>query len=286
MIRVLSIVFFTISLFANPNIEIFTYPKNPINGTTFLIKVTQDDNKSLKKLSVKFNKKRYKSLKDNTHILLPISYRIKLGRHEIEIYGTKSNNKKFREKFIITIKEGKYPSEKLTVSKKKTSFSKKTLKRIKKERENAIKIYSKFTNKKYKKPFLYPLHTKITSSYGKKRLFNNKLKSYHSGTDFRANMGTPIKVSNDGVVKLAKNRFFAGGSIIIDHGEGIFSVYYHLSKFLVKKGQKVKRGQIIALSGKSGRVTGPHLHFGIVLQNSSVEPLKFVSLMNEFIIKK
>ena len=99
-------------------------------------------------------------------------------------------------------------------------------------------------------------------------------------------MGTPIKVSNDGVVKLAKNRFFAGGSIIIDHGEGIFSVYYHLSKFLVKKGQKVKRGQIIALSGKSGRVTGPHLHFGIVLQNSSVEPLKFVSLMNEFIIKK
>ena len=285
MIKILSILLFSISLFANPTVEIVTYPKTATNGTAFLLKVTQDNNKTLKKLAIKFGKKSFKSLSDNTHILLPIYYRTKIGEHNIEVYGKTSNNKKFSEKFTIEVKKGDYPSSKLTVSKKKTTFSKKDLKRIRKESKNATKIYSKFTNKKYTKAFLYPLKTKITSVYGVRRVFNKKLKSYHSGTDFRAKMGTPIKASNDGVVKLVKNRFFAGGSVIIDHGEGIFSVYYHLSKFLVKKNQKIKRGDIIALSGDSGRVTGPHLHFGIVLQNTSVEPMKFLKLMNEFIIE-
>ena len=126
-----------------------------------------------------------------------------------------------------------------------------------------------------------PLHSKITSAFGNRRVFNNILKSYHSGTDFRAKKGTPIIASNSGRVVLAKNRFFAGNSIIIDHGQGIYSGYYHLSRFAVKKGDFVQKGEVIGYAGATGRVTGPHLHFTFHVNGNCVDPLHFVKLANE-----
>lgn len=111
-------------------------------------------------------------------------------------------------------------------------------------------------------------------------MFNNTLKSYHSGTDFRAAIGTPIKAINDGIVKISKDRFYAGGSVVIDHGAGIYSQYYHLSKMNVKVGDIVKKGDIVGLSGDTGRVSGPHLHFGIMVNNNQVNPLNFIETIN------
>ncbi|HEF3953264.1 TPA: M23 family metallopeptidase, partial [Campylobacter jejuni] len=100
------------------------------------------------------------------------------------------------------------------------------------------------------------------------------------GTDFRAATGTPIYAANSGIVKIAKDRYFAGNSVVIDHGFGIYSQYYHLSKIDVKVGQKIKKGELIGLSGASGRVSGPHLHFGILAGGKQVDPLDFVSKFN------
>ena len=280
----LSILFSSLLL---AKISVETYPNIAINGQAFYIKVTDDSGKKFKTLNVKFRDRHYKSLQNKTQIILPISYytpKTKRKGYVVTVYGVDSQNQKFNEKFFLKVKQGNYKKEILRVSKKKTSFNKKTLQRIKIERIEAGKVYREYSDKKYSKKFIYPMKTKITSSFGNRRLFNGKLKSYHSGTDFRAKIGTKIIASNDGVVKIAKFRFFAGGSVVIDHGEGIFTVYYHLSKIKVKVGQKVKRGELLGLSGKSGRVTGPHLHFGVVLRNSSQEAIKFIKMINDFVI--
>jgi murein DD-endopeptidase MepM/ murein hydrolase activator NlpD len=187
-------------------------------------------------------------------------------------------------KTSLHVTKGEYPKELLQVDPSKISPPESEKKRISDEYKEAMGIYATFTPKRYwDKPFAHPIQSTITSAYGNARTFNGTLKSYHSGTDFRAPIGTPIYAANDGVIVLAKDRYYAGGSVIIDHGEGIYSVYYHLSSMLLPVGTQVKRSDEIALSGDSGRVTGPHLHFGIMLQGTPVDPLHFIQIIEDII---
>ena len=133
---------------------------------------------------------------------------------------------------------------------------------------------------KYGESVLKKLSKTLTSEFGNARVFNQEVKSYHSGTDFRAAIGTPIYASNSGKVVIAKDRFLAGKSVVIDHGEGIFSMYYHCSEIKVKEGTRVKQGELIALSGNTGRVSGPHLHFGILVRGAQVDPIDFIAKIN------
>jgi len=91
------------------------------------------------------------------------------------------------------------------------------------------------------------------------------------GTDYRAKVGTEIRAANDGHIVVSRDLFYTGGTVTIDHGLNIFTVYGHLSKMLVKEGDYVKKGDIIALSGKSGRVTGPHLHWGVKVDGDFID---------------
>lgn len=182
---------------------------------------------------------------------------------------------------IFKLKHGWYKKEQITVAPNMSNPSKANQERIKKESKEAWQIYSKVGDEfLFDSKFEAPLNSHITSNFGNARIFNGSLKSYHSGTDYRAAIGTPVKATNSGVVVLAKDRYFAGKSIIIDHGAGIYSQYYHLSKINKKVGDRVKKGEIIALSGDTGRVSGPHLHFGIMVGGNSVDPLKFIEKIN------
>ncbi|MBZ7953346.1 MULTISPECIES: M23 family metallopeptidase [Campylobacter] len=186
-----------------------------------------------------------------------------------------------QQEFIINALEGNYKSEQIQVAKNKVFPPKNVQDRIKKEFQEANEIYASYTPKPlYNGTFAIPLASFITSDFGKARIFNQKVASYHSGTDFRALSGTPIYAANSGIVKIAKNRYYAGNSVVIDHGLGIYSQYYHLSKINVKKGQKVKKGELIGLSGATGRVSGPHLHFGILVAQKQVDPLDFIKKFN------
>lgn len=180
-----------------------------------------------------------------------------------------------------------YPKERLNVDPSKVKPPLKAKARIQKELKEANEIYA--SNSKgiyFNSPFSLPLQSVITSGYGAARVFNGKLKSFHSGTDFRAQIGEKIAAANSGIVKLAKDRYFAGNSVIIDHGSGIYTQYYHLSKIFVKVGQKVEKGDIIGLSGASGRITGPHLHFGVVVNQIQVNPLNFIEKINEIFVAR
>ncbi|MEA2100008.1 MAG: M23 family metallopeptidase [Campylobacterota bacterium] len=260
------------------------------NGRTIYIEFEKKRNVNYQKII--FDKKNYTIFTHpnddkKMYAFLPLSYYQKPNYQEVKIVYQEGTQKK--EQFIsIEIKDGNYKKEKIVVQKSKVNpTSKKVKKRTAKEYKEAMDIYSTITEKSYiSSEFIVPINSKITSDFGKARVYNNTLNGYHSGTDFRAKIGTPIKASNDGVVILAKDRFYAGNSIIIDHGQGVYSCYYHLSKFNVISGDKVYKSQIIGLSGDTGRITGPHLHFSMRVGGIQVDPLQFIKLINNNLFKK
>jgi murein DD-endopeptidase MepM/ murein hydrolase activator NlpD len=172
--------------------------------------------------------------------------------------------------FKVVQKE--FPSEKLSVDKKRVFLSKKDSARANRERLIRAKAYNSSPKTPYFfTPFELPIESLVTSIYGSKRLFNNKKQTQHLGTDFRAAVGVPIKTANRGKVVISRDFFYTGNTIIIDHGMGIFTTYGHLSKRLVQEGEIIPEGTIIGHAGATGRVTGPHLHWGVTVNNLAVE---------------
>ena len=220
--------------------------------------------------------KTYKTFMTHTTVgnllIIPIPYDAKPTTRWLRIDG---------KAVRLVIKRKRYPKARLRVAPAKVHPPKSAQKRIAAEYKEAKKIYAHVTPKSYiTRPFALPLYSEITDPFGTARIFNGSLASYHSGTDFRAYIGTPVRAVNDGKVVLAKKRYYAGGSVIIDHGRGIYSCYYHLSRFKARPGEVVKRGEVIALSGKSGRVTGPRLHLSFKVRGITVDPLQFIEAFN------
>ncbi len=118
----------------------------------------------------------------------------------------------------------------------------------------------------------------MTPNFGEKRIYNNVPRSSHSGVDIEAPFGSPVRASNSGRVVLARDIYFSGKTVIIDHGLGLFTFYCHFSTLKVSRGDYVKKGTVIALAGSSGRSTGPHLHWGVRLLGSRVDPAALLGL--------
>lgn len=157
-----------------------------------------------------------------------------------------------------------------------------TQKRIDRENATAREIgeRSHETPTLWTAPFIHPRESVITSPFGSGRMFNGTLTSRHLGVDFRGKTGEPIVAANRGVVALVDNFFLAGNVVYIDHGRGIVTAYFHMSKTLVAAGDTVERGQQIGLVGSTGRVTGPHLHWSARYGAITVNPLDLFSLGN------
>lgn len=178
----------------------------------------------------------------------------------------------------VTVVPHAYRTGKLTVPPQFVAPPVKVQKRI--EAEAAIKkrVFATRSARAWQGPFLAPADSPQTSPFGTRRTYNGKTRSIHQGLDFRAAVGTPIVASHAGRVLIAQEMYFEGGFVVIDHGEGLFSLYMHLSKFEVKVDDVVKQGDGIAESGSSGRVTGPHLHFGVQWQGLYMEPATLLQL--------
>ncbi len=165
-------------------------------------------------------------------------------------------------KFNVIKKD--FPSERLNVDKRRIFLSKKNRERVLLEQKFLNKNY--FSSPSYplfSKSFEVPIKSDITSIYGVRRIFNNKKRTQHLGTDYRADIGTAIYASNAGRVVVARELFYTGYTVTIDHGLSIFTIYGHLSRLNVSEGDIISKGETIGLSGATGRVTGPHLHWGV-----------------------
>ena len=148
------------------------------------------------------------------------------------------------------------------------------------ERENAMarEIGRKAheTTRMWTSPFIRPRASVVTSRFGSGRMFNGTLSARHLGVDFRGKTGDPVRAANRGIVALVDNFFLAGNVVYIDHGDGVVTAYFHLSRTLVQKGDTVSRGQEIGRVGSTGRVTGPHLHWSARYGAVTVNPLDLV----------
>lgn len=126
--------------------------------------------------------------------------------------------------------------------------------------------------------FAPPAEAEISDVFGSQRIFNGVAQSPHLGLDFRVPSGTPVAAMNAGTVLLARPLYFEGNFVVIDHGQGLLTLYLHLSEIKVKEGEVVKRGQIIGLSGGTGRATGPHLHVAVRWQGTYLDPTRLMQL--------
>ena len=201
----------------------------------------------------------------------------------IELQWTDSRGR-HKARIAVRVVAGKYKKEALRVAPRHVKPSPKNLARIKTEKKEIRRIYASSSRTRlWYGGFDRPVAGGITSAFGTQRLFNGQLQSYHRGTDFRAGTGTPVHASNFGVVRLAKNLFYSGNIVIVDHGMGIFTNYAHLSKLLVAAGQQVAKGAQIGLSGATGRVSGPHLHWGVKINGAYVDPLQFLAVISDLL---
>ena len=206
-----------------------------------------------------------------------VSYKEKRGFHcQLEVEGPQGRRKSY-PLFELVLKKFQFEQEYLNVPKKHIELSSKNLARWKREVALQKKIYASGVKRPYfQESFTRPLESVVTSSYGRRRVFNNKRESWHSGTDFRAPVGTPIPVSNRGKVVFVGDLFFNGKVVIVDHGMNIFTMYCHLSKIKVEVGNIILKGKLIGLAGETGRVTGPHLHWGVKVNHQWISGLPFV----------
>lgn len=267
MIKVLTLLICSLALFA----------QSVNNGTAALIVM----NKQSPDTVITYNKLilptyNHPLKKEKQFILVPVNYYTKEMTQTI--YFNDVNTSKT---YQFNVSQGAYGTEKLDVDPAKIKPPKSEQRRIGQEYRRARAVFSKVSpSQLWTKPFIYPLQSEVTSPFGTARMYNGVLKRYHTGTDFRAKTPTPVVATNDGNVVLVQSRYFAGNTVIIDHGKGLYSCYYHLSEFHVREGEKVLRGEVIGLSGQSGRVTGPHLHFSVVLHDVKVDPLNLIDKLN------
>jgi hypothetical protein len=179
----------------------------------------------------------------------------------------------------IAIHPAHYRTTSLTVAPKFVEPDPEAMKRIAAESEIKKKAYARTADKPlWTGDFAATVAAKPTDSFGTRRMLNGKLAAVHKGMDFRAASGTAVHAGNAGIVVLAKPLYYEGNCVIVDHGLGLMSLYMHFSRIDVKPGQQVVKGQRLGLSGATGRVTGPHLHWAIRWQGAMLDPAKMLRL--------
>jgi murein DD-endopeptidase MepM/ murein hydrolase activator NlpD len=213
----------------------------------------------------------------NFDALIGADVEAKPGLVKILLRGVTASGASRKRQIGVRIKAKAFKQESVTVPAEFDQFTPELLQRIRREQEQFAQIYRAATPTRFwELPFISPVPVELTSPFGYRRVINGTPRSPHTGTDLRAAMGTEVKVSNHGRVVLTGDFYFAGRSVVVDHGAGLFTMYFHLSQIKAEEGADVHKGDVIGLSGMSGRVTGPHLHWGALLNGARVDPLALI----------
>ena len=179
----------------------------------------------------------------------------------------------------VQIHAAHYRTSSLTVEPQFVTPGPEALKQIEADKQLKEKVFgASAVEPLWAGDFQAPVTAEPTDSFGTRRTFNGKLASIHKGMDFRAATGTPVKAGNSGVVVLARPLYYEGNFVVIDHGLGLYTLSMHLSRIDVQEGQRVATGDLLGLSGATGRATGPHLHWAIRWQDTYLDPAKLLRL--------
>ena len=200
------------------------------------------------------------------------------GKQKLHI-TVQSSNQTTHLSYSVTIIKENYAVQHLKLPKNKVDLDAKTLKRVRLEqKEMAAAFHHIRPEPLWDGAFLEPTKGTVTGRFGSRRVINGQQKRPHSGEDIAAPQGTPVLAINKGTVVAAVDHFFSGKGVIIDHGVGLFSMYFHLSEIDVHPGQALNKGDTLGKVGATGRATGPHLHWGIRLNGARVNPYALTAL--------
>jgi len=181
------------------------------------------------------------------------------------------------KEIAIKVHPKTYPEQRIKIKERKyISPNKKQLARIKKEKEHMGKLFKIWRETDVSVELSWPTKGPVSSPFGLKRFFNDQPRNPHSGIDIAAPEGTDIVLPSDGNIIDTGNYYFNGKTVFVDHGQGMISMFNHMSKITAKTGDKLRRGDKIGEVGKTGRVTGPHLHWSLNLNQSRVNPMLFL----------
>jgi murein DD-endopeptidase MepM/ murein hydrolase activator NlpD len=200
------------------------------------------------------------------------------GDHAVDVTFTYADGRTRAHREPVEVVAEQYPTTELTVEERYVELSPEDQARADREGAETRAIYDTFTPERFwTEAFQVPVEGAADGrNFGHRRVFNGQPRAPHSGADLRARTGTPIHAANRGRVVLAKDLFYSGSAVFIDHGYGLFTTYLHLSKIDVAVGDIVERGQQLGLAGATGRVTGPHLHWGVRIVDARVDPFSLI----------
>lgn len=212
------------------------------------------------------------------HGLLGVDLEKAPGRYEWKVSWKAADGNVRSCSALVTVRAGKFPTERLTVEKQFVQPDPEQQKRAEEDQKKMRAIYDAVTPERlWDGKFRMPLKdVTIGGNFGRRRILNGESRSPHAGVDFPALAGTPAFASQSGKVALAEELFYSGNTVVIDHGYGIYTLYAHLSEIGVHAGQNVEAGAEIGKVGATGRVTGPHLHWGLTIQHARVNAVKIV----------
>jgi murein DD-endopeptidase MepM/ murein hydrolase activator NlpD len=209
---------------------------------------------------------------------LPVEQAV--GTVEVKVVGPRTGEGKPAELAgALDVVDPGYPNRQLQVAGKYVKPPQSVKARIAEDRAAFAAAFSQsFTPITFQRNFAWPRQDRITAPFGDRRSFNGKLQSQHFGTDIDGDTGNPIYAANDGEVVMTRDCYSSGNTVILHHGGGLYTTYFHMSRIDVKPGTKVKQGQKLGLVGKTGRVTGPHLHWGVKADGLWVDGLTLLKL--------
>jgi murein DD-endopeptidase MepM/ murein hydrolase activator NlpD len=210
--------------------------------------------------------------------LLGIDMQDAPGTHELTIEVTDAKGPRRLSYHVLVVKE-KYPKQHLTLPRDKVDLDDESLVRVKAEQEQVKTVLDQVSVQRlWEGHFVEPVHGSISGAFGRVRIINGQSRNPHNGEDIAAPLGAEVVAMNDGIARLTVDHFFSGKGVFVDHGLGLYSMYFHLSEVLVQDGARVTRGQAIGKVGASGRATGPHLHWGVRLNGARVNPYSLLAL--------
>lgn len=214
--------------------------------------------------------------------LIGVDLDVAPGTHDLIIDFELANGVARRQIEHVEVAAGEYPETHLEVERRYVELNPADQERAAREARRIASLYAaRSAHTDWQQPFAAPLRgVSGGRNFGHRRFFNGQPRNPHSGADLRAAEGTPVFTANGGQVVLADALFFSGKAVFVDHGAGVVSVYLHLSQIEVGEGDRVEQGQQIGLAGATGRVTGPHLHWGIRVLDARVDPFTLPGLSN------
>lgn len=201
------------------------------------------------------------------------------AQYSLDLEGATASGGRIRFSRTEAVGEARYPSTAIKVSPQYVQPPKETLVRIEQEQALKKELFSEtLPQDMWAGRFEAPAQADVSGVFGSARVFNGVKRNQHTGIDFRVQPGTPIHAANAGRVLMARSLYFEGNCVAVDHGEGLITLYLHLSEIKVKEGQQVERGTLLGLSGGTGRATAPHLHFAVRWQGTYLNPATLLQL--------